>query len=285
MQVHKMNKRKLFTLLLILVVSHPLLSQIGGFNKIKWYHEKLAPGLIWKSSHTFLEDSIPQNINILIVNLHKRRVSILYDPKENIPTSKQALAANAIASVNAGFFSIKDGGSMTYIKTRGKIADSDTADKWPKSINMTGALMIDAKGRLSISRAMPNSWFDSHPEFPDVLVTGPLLLKDKKRATLPQTSIVIAKNPRTSLGIINKNKVVLVTLDGRTPESYGMTLLKLTDLMLSLRCRDAVNLDGGGSTTMWIKGKPFDGVVNMPCDNKKFDHEGERAVSDILIIK
>jgi exopolysaccharide biosynthesis protein len=280
-----MNKRKLFPFLLIFVVFHPVLSQIEDFNKIKWDREKLAPGLVWKSSHTFLEDSIPQNINIIIVNLHKRRVSILYNPKENIPTSKQAQAAKAIAAVNAGFFSIKDGGSMTYIRTGGKIADSDTADKWPKSINMTGALMFDAEGYLSISRAMPNSWFDSHPELPDILVTGPLLLKDKKKATLPQTSIVIAKNPRTSVGIINKHKIVLVTLDGRTPEAYGMTLLKLTDLMLSLRCSDAVNLDGGGSTTMWISGKPFNGVVNMPCDNKKFDHEGERAVSDILIIK
>jgi len=45
-----------------------------------------------------------------------------------------------------------------------------------------------------------------------------------------------------------------------------------------------VTLDGGGSTTMWIQGKPFKGVVNMPCDNKKFDHEGERAVSDIIVI-
>jgi exopolysaccharide biosynthesis protein len=280
-----MNKRKLFPFLLIFVVFHPVLSQIEDFNKIKWYRENLAPGLVWKSSHTFLEDSIPQNINIIIVNLHKRRVSILYNPKENIPTSKQAQAAKAIAAVNAGFFSIKDGGSMTYIRTGGKIADSDTADKWPKSINMTGALMFDAEGYLSISRAMPNSWFDSHPELPDILVTGPLLLKDKKKATLPQTSIVIAKNPRTSVGIINKHKIVLVTLDGRTPEAYGMTLLKLTDLMLSLRCSDAVNLDGGGSTTMWISGKPFNGVVNMPCDNKKFDHQGERSVSDVLIIK
>jgi hypothetical protein len=36
---------------------------------------------------------------------------------------------------------------------------------------------------------------------------------------------------------------------------------------------------------MWVSGKPFNGVVNMPCDNKKFDHEGERKVSDIFIIK
>jgi len=64
-----------------------------------------------------------------------------------------------------------------------------------------------------------------------------------------------------------------------------MTLSELSELMLLLRCRDAVNLDGGGSTTMWINGKPFNGIVNMPCDNKKFDHEGERAVSDILVIR
>ena len=280
-----MKKTGLLQFIFIFLVFQPLLSQIKDFNKIKWDREKLASGLIWKSSHTLIGDTIPQNINILIVNLHKRKVSILYNPKENIQTRKQASAAKAIAAVNAGFFNIKDGGSMTYIRIGGKIADSDTANKWPKSINMTGAVIFDIKGYLSISQAMPNSWFDTHLEFPDILVTGPLLLKNKQKALLPQTSIVINKHPRTSIGIINKHRIVLVTLDGRTPEAQGMTLLKLTDLMLSLRCRDAVNLDGGGSTTMWINGKTSNGVVNMPCDNKKLDHEGESAVSDIFIIK
>ena len=64
-----------------------------------------------------------------------------------------------------------------------------------------------------------------------------------------------------------------------------MTLDELTDLMLSLKCRNAVNLDGGGSTTMWIRNEPYNGIVNMPCDNKKFDHEGIRAVSDIVIVR
>jgi exopolysaccharide biosynthesis protein len=95
---------------------------------------------------------------------------------------------------------------------------------------------------------------------------------------------VINRHPRTTIGLKNTRKAVLLTLDGRTGEAAGMTLKELAHLMTLLRCHDAVNLDGGGSTTMWIRGKPFNGVVNMPCDNKKFDHEGERAVSDILII-
>ena len=73
-----------------------------------------------------------------------------------------------------------------------------------------------------------------------------------------------------------------MTADGRTAEAQGLNLHELTTLLLLLNCKSAVNLDGGGSTTMYLEGK---GVVNMPCDNKKFDHEGERKVSNILIIK
>jgi exopolysaccharide biosynthesis protein len=61
-----------------------------------------------------------------------------------------------------------------------------------------------------------------------------------------------------------------------------MNLHELTFLTRQFGCTSALNLDGGGSTTLWIKGK---GVVNYPCDNKKFDHEGERSVSNALILK
>jgi exopolysaccharide biosynthesis protein len=269
----------------LLILSYALHAQIPGFHKIKWEREKLAPGLIWKSSHTVIDDTIPQNINLLVVNLRSRKISIAYNPKKNAATSIQATESGAIAAVNAGFFNIKEGGSATYIRIEGKIFDTDTVSKWPKSINMTGAVLIDSKGHILIQEAKSNSWFDSHPEFPYVLVTGPLLLKNNQKSKLPETSLVITKHPRTSIGVIGSHKIVFVTLDGRTSEARGMTLLQLSDLMKSLGCHDAVNLDGGGSTTMWIRGKSYNGVVNMPCDNKRFDHEGERKVSDILIIK
>jgi exopolysaccharide biosynthesis protein len=276
---------KILLVTLICLVPLTLTGQIKGFSKVKWQSEKIAPGLVWKTSHALLEDSILQNINILIVNTHKRYISILYSPEQNIITSKQALAANALAAVNAGFFSIKDGGSATYIRINGVIVDSDTSKKWKRVPNMNGSILINRTGELSVAKVMSNAWYDSHAEYPEVLVTGPILLTGKKKEKLPQTSLVINKHPRTCLGVINGHKLVLLTLDGRTDQAAGMTLLELADLMVSLKCRDAINLDGGGSTTMWVKGKPFNGVVNMPCDNKKFDHEGERAVSDILIIK
>ncbi len=272
-------------LLILLSFAADLSGQGKGFSKIKWEKEKIASGLIRKSSHTLLNDSAPQNINILIVNLHKRRIDVHYNPLENIPVSKQAASVNAIAAVNGGFFNIKNGGSVTYLKTGGKIFDSDTANKWLRNANMTGSILIKSGEEILIQQVKSNSWYDNHPEYDDVLVTGPLLIRNGIVPDLPQTSLVINRHPRTAIGTRNSKKVILVTLDGRTSEAAGMTLIELTGLMLLFRCRNAVNLDGGGSTTMWINGKPFNGVVNMPCDNKKFDHEGERAVSDILIIR
>ncbi len=150
---------------------------------------------------------------------------------------------------------------------------------------MNGSVLIDKKGELFIEAGHTNEWYDDHTMYPDVLLTGPLLLRNDHKAILPGTSLVTLRHPRTAVGTKGRNRILLVTIDGRTESAAGMTLGELSDLMVSLKCSDAVNLDGGGSTTMWIRNEPHDGIVNMPCDNKKFDHEGARAVSDIIIVK
>lgn len=276
---------RITVLFILLAFCENLPAQVRDFNKVKWTREKIAPGLVWKSTHTVLMDTIPQHINVLIVNLHKRDLSVSYDPKKNVIVSKQAIAAGALAAVNGGFFNIKDGGSATYIRTGGLVIVADTAKKWSRNVNMTGSVLIDQKGHVRIDTVKTNNFYDTHPEYLDVLVTGPLLIRNKAKIQLPSTALVKNTHPRTAIGKSGNHKVILITLDGRTDQARGVTLEELTDIMISLHCKDAVNLDGGGSTTMWISGKPFDGVVNMPCDNKKFDHEGARAVSDILIIK
>jgi exopolysaccharide biosynthesis protein len=184
-----------------------------------------------------------------------------------------------------GFFNIRDGGSVSYIRTGGLIVDSDTASKWKRNANLNGAIAINKGGEVTVMKDAGNQWFDSQTGFADVLVTGPLLIEKGIPAPLPPTSLVTTRHPRSALGKSGRHKVILITVDGRTRESAGLSLNELTELMLSLKCSDALNLDGGGSTTLWISGMPFNGVVNMPCDNRKFDHEGARAVSSILVVR
>jgi hypothetical protein len=85
-------------------------------------------------------------------------------------------------------------------------------------------------------------------------------------------SFVAARQPRTLAGVRDDGALLLVTVDGRRPGwSAGMTLFEAARLMRSLGARDALNLDGGGSSAMTVRGE----VVNRPSD-----HGGERAVSD-----
>ncbi len=85
-----------------------------------------------------------------------------------------------------------------------------------------------------------------------------------------------SRHPRTAVGVTGWGRWIFVVVDGRQPAlSVGMTLDELTDLMLSLGCRYAINLDGGGSATMYLNGS----VVNSPSDLS-----GERPVADALMI-
>jgi len=83
------------------------------------------------------------------------------------------------------------------------------------------------------------------------------------------------RHPRTAVGLRADGTWVLAVVDGRQPAlSVGMTLSELAEFMKSLGCISALNLDGGGSSTMVVRGK----VLNSPSDAA-----GERPVSDAII--
>ena len=69
------------------------------------------------------------------------------------------------------------------------------------------------------------------------------------------------KNPRTAIGYTADGNLIMIAVDGREGASVGMTLRELAGFMQSIGCVNAMNLDGGGSTVMYVNGK----VVNMPA--------------------
>jgi hypothetical protein len=89
-------------------------------------------------------------------------------------------------------------------------------------------------------------------------------------------SFVAGRQPRTLAGVRADGTLLLVTVDGRRPGwSAGATLLEAARLMQALSARDALNLDGGGSSAMTVRGR----VVSRPSDPS-----GERPVSDALVV-
>ncbi|HEY7273400.1 MAG TPA: phosphodiester glycosidase family protein [Actinoplanes sp.] len=83
------------------------------------------------------------------------------------------------------------------------------------------------------------------------------------------------RNPRTFAGVDARGRTVLITADGRSTSSLGLGIGETAAVARSLGLRDAMNLDGGGSTTMVVDGS----VINMPSDAT-----GERPVGDALVV-
>jgi len=82
------------------------------------------------------------------------------------------------------------------------------------------------------------------------------------------------RHPRTAVGVTSTGEVLLVTVDGRRDTSKGFTLPELATYMIGLGAINAINLDGGGSTSMVATS----GYVNMPSDGEP------RAVADALVV-
>lgn len=88
--------------------------------------------------------------------------------------------------------------------------------------------------------------------------------------------------PRTAIGIKADGNVIFYTIDGRQPGySYGLQLKTLAERLLELGCVDAINLDGGGSTTMsaWFPGFDSTMVANKPSDGYN------RSVANFIFLK
>ena len=114
----------------------------------------------------------------------------------------------------------------------------------------------------------------------DIVAGVPQLIKNGKiditwEQEKASKSFVETRHPRTAVAKLKNGKFLMITVDGRSESSGGIGLQDLAEYLLSLGATDAMNLDGGGSTTMFLDGK----VVNDPSDK-----EGERRVSDAILV-
>jgi len=107
------------------------------------------------------------------------------------------------------------------------------------------------------------------------------IVRDGQEYISPRPSIANQLHPRTALGITAAGDLVMATVDGRQAGySTGVDLEELAQLMLARGAVQALNMDGGGSTTMAVRepGDPDVSVVNRPSDGS------ERAVANSIIV-
>ena len=182
--------------------------------------------------------------------------------------------------MNGGFFDRDHGGSVNYFELHDSVISTTrpAALKWAKSGRLAnGAIVLTKDSHIEIQPAEPDTFYEESKQEAAVLVSGPLLIHDSTTTTLPNIAFTKDRHPRTCF-CLTQDAVMFIAIDGRSKSAEGMSLYETQKYLLNLGCVDAINLDGGGSTTLWIKDR---GVVNHPSDNT-----GERPVANaVLIIK
>lgn len=243
-----------------------------------WEIYEVSDEITWKYEH--FEDLFDskQSVTVLEVDLFSDDVKVVLPHVGSgfIKTSETAEKSGASAAINGSFFDTKIGGSVVFLKSNDSIF-TKTREGFNSHRENAGFTMND-KGEISVVGRPEKGW-ESLEEYSTVLTSGPLLMLDKEVIEQVDQPFNANRHPRTAVGLTADNKLISVVVDGRNSQAHGMSIGELTELMKALGCVEAMNLDGGGSSTAWVKDH---GVVNYPSDNKLFDHQGERAVANAL---
>ena len=223
----------------------------------------------------------PQNINLIYIpktSLPDYRLEFAYKSDTLLGTSSFAEEYGALAAINGSFFDMDKGGNVSYFEINDSVINSTRTPgvKWAVNDSIiNAAIILQRDHTLTIEAAKPELCYEHSDNEAFVMVSGPLLIKDSILKELPHMNFMDKRHPRTCIGITGES-IIFITIDGRSEQAAGMNLPELQEFLLSLGCLEAINLDGGGSTTMWIKDQ---GIVNKPSDKT-----GERPVANALLI-
>ena len=226
--------------------------------------------------------TLPGDVNVSAAGVNRIRAAdqlIVYTPRFGPSTATDAtgtevrLTGAQLPMSSTGTYSTTvaeirpDAGDTPISATDLVLSASGTAAAELSSLQVGDA--------VTIQTAIDDDWQDV-----DTAVGGTLLFEGDQTPDFSDPKYQFA-NPRTAAGIDASGNLLLVTVDGRSETSGGLLMTDLVDLMRSMGAVDAINLDGGGSTTMAV-----DPAGDAPLEvvNKPSQHYERRVNTSLQIV-
>ena len=231
---------------------------------------------------------------VLIPNKKENEIKILVsNDLDGLDTPEDfAIKSNATVVINGGYFSRSSNPvhHVGLLKTDNQLIEPASGTVISENIryNVTrGAIGIYDNGNIDIGWASTkndsifqwNTPIDNRPGKPGVLNysnanfwdvayamhAGPVLISDGKLCVTSEEEVffntpVDGVQPRSAIGYNDNGDVIMMVVDGRQVDSRGVYLKELALLMSQFKCREALNLDGGGSSALFVNGN----LVNRP---------------------
>lgn len=207
------------------------------------------------------------------------RVKVGYTSKLNVEgetTSQIAEKNGAIAAINGGGFVDQsssaewtgNGGLPTgIIMSEGKVVHDDLGGGKTTTLGITknGVMVV---GNYSIAELKEKGVQEAVSFYPALIING------KMTQSSGDGGFGIA--PKTAIGQRKDGAIILLVIDGRSLSSPGATVTEVQEIMYKLGAYNAINLDGGKSTTMYYDGE----IINKPSNSM-----GERTIATAIIVK
>ena len=264
-------------------------SDSAAFVHGPWLSEKVD-GLVMRRCQFKHESLFASNQQILVWELAPTAdftLRLAYRP-ERTKTSDMARKQHAVAAVNGSFFDMDRHHPVLFLRVDGEDVGQTSQGEAQLALDdyQFGTLAVDNDHVFILKTDTVPRWEEGLP-YPNLMTARPLLLFDGEAVPLREDlGFVSDRHNRTAVGVRADGTVLLVVVDGRASEAAGMSLQELQRVMRWLGCHTALNLDGGGSATFYADWGGNHGVLNCPSDNGRFDHEGERTVSNaVLVVK
>ncbi|MBR2063370.1 MAG: phosphodiester glycosidase family protein [Bacteroidales bacterium] len=262
------------------------------FVNADWKVTELRRGATAMHAQMQMFDS-QQSISIIRYPARKFRTRLINSPGDLAgKTSGIGMKEGAYAAINGGYFDMAQLLPCVYFRTGEEVFGHTSPSEAFRVNGVIGTK--DRKGRkgrkVMIAPCSPSEYEDVTGKWFSVMASGPMLM-DEGEILVPEFTETDEngkgidafndyRHPRSVIGYDGKGYVYLVVIDGRHPgKGDGASIYETALICRFLGMTDAINLDGGGSSSLWSSEL---GVLSHPSDNKAFDHEGERTVPDII---
>lgn len=249
---------------------------------VEWQRTDLGQGCSAACAQFPIWDSM-QSISIVRYPARRMRTALVHAPgPEAATTDSLARREGARFALNGSYFNMRRLIPHTFFSLGHQIVGQTPATELGRS-NGVLALRGRRGHRMEILPYDSTQVETYRRRYYAALASGPILLRNGEVPAFPkEVSFYEMRHPRSFMGWDRHGMVYLVVVDGRfRGQADGMSIPELAVVARLLGLEEAINLDGGGSSTLWTDRT---GVLNHPFDNRVFDHAGTRVVPNILIV-
>jgi len=250
-----------------------------------WEWKEISRGAEYGSASFQMSGSV-QSVSAVRYPASELRTELVNDPGKKRRGSATPSAFgrrySARAVINGSYFNMKTLYPTTYIRDDRK---EEGVNEAAEAGRVDGVFAIDGHDCFVVPFSDTLAWNDVFGTCHEIMAAGPVLLTDGEvRGGWPTgDGFYDKRHPRSLVGISADGYVYFIVIDGRQPgKAEGATIPETAEIALLFGLRDAINLDGGGSSALWVKKV---GVISHPSDNHQFDNRGERKVPNALVLR